>query len=95
MSTKLYCKLTEQKKPDHKCLTFKGQLISWGLFGVLNSSKNEKKWPNSNLKPQVELFLEELRILKSPFEIKWPLAEIKMFHAYYLTWKLQDQINVN
>ena len=53
----------------------KGQLISKGLFGL---PKNERKisatvgW-GKNLHFQVQ-FLGELKLLKFPFEINWPLA---------------------
>ena len=52
----------------------KGQLISKGLFGMLNSSKNiTKKMDPTTMKPQIELFsfvfLEELKTQRIPFEI--------------------------
>ena len=49
----------------------KGQLISKGLFGILNSSKNRTKTIRFFIR-----FLEELKTPddQSPFEINWPLA---------------------
>ena len=56
----------------------KGQLISEGLFGILNSPKKQtKEFDFTTMIPQVDLFsfvfLEELKTPKSPFEIIWPL----------------------
>ena len=55
-----------------------GQVISKGLVGILNSSrKNEKIRPSVlwQIRSNVFIrFLGELKTLKSPFEINWPLA---------------------
>ena len=46
----------------------KGQIISKGLFGVLEFSQKTNKQIHSII------FGENLRIPKRPFEITWPLA---------------------
>ena len=56
----------------------KGQLISKGLVGILNSSKKwMKKFDLQYYDTSGRLvfirFLEELKTPKSPFEINWPL----------------------
>ena len=56
----------------------KGRLISKWVFGVFNSSRMERKQVNLRNHGTVGwffwfIFLEELRILTSPFEINWPL----------------------
>ena len=46
-------------------MTFKGQLISKCLFGIFNSPKKRtKKFEFTNMVPQVELFLGELKTHK-------------------------------
>ena len=56
----------------------KGQLISKGLVGILNSSKKRTKkfdiqyYDTSGWLVFVR-FLEELKTSKSPFEMNWPL----------------------
>ena len=68
-------------KAPHCWLAFagmliKGQLISKGLFGILNSSKKTQKQFDLRylskylIRTFLLVFLEELRIPKSPFEIK-------------------------
>ena len=58
-------------------MVIKGQLISKGLFGILNSSKKRtKKFDLTTMIPQVEfsfICLEELKTLKGLFKINWPL----------------------
>ena len=62
----------EQKQVDLRY--HKGQLISKGLFGILNSSKNEqKKFALTTMIPQADLFLfvfwKNLKTPKRNFEI--------------------------
>ena len=56
----------------------KGQLISKGLVGILNSSKKRTKkfdlqYYDTSGQLVFILFLEELKTPKSPFKINWPL----------------------
>ena len=62
----------------------KGQLISKGLFGILNSSKKRmKKFDLTTMIPQVDLFLfvfwKNLKTPKRHLEINWPLARSQYF----------------
>ena len=64
-------------KDSHSSL--KGQLISKGLFGILNSSKKRTEKNSTTMIPQVELFLFVLwknwrHQKKRHFEINWPLG---------------------
>ena len=64
--------------------TFKGQLISKCLFGVLNffqnTNENKSTWVIMIVKSNFFIhFLEELRIPTSPYEINWPLLIQKYF----------------
>ena len=67
----------------------KGQLISKGLVGILNSSKkwtkkfNLQYYDTSGWLVFIR-FLEELKTPKSPFEINWPL---KMYFDEYILIK--------
>ena len=75
-----------------------GQLISKGLFGILNSSKNERKkgmivlldWFCLFIK---FIFLEELKTPKSPFEISWLLERMENLNGIESDlhwWFVQD-----
>ena len=66
----------------YQMVTIKGQLISKGHFGILNSSK---KWTEKiDLTTMIRTsgrivfvqFLEELKTPKIHFEIYWPLASL-------------------
>ena len=65
----------------------KGQLISKGLVGILNSSKKRTKtfnlqyYDNSGRLVFVH-FLEELKTSKSPLEINWPLVHAWKFEKF-------------
>ena len=61
--------------PRHGLRPCKGQLISKGLFGILNSHKKRtKKFDFTTMIPQVDLFSfvfwEKLKTPKRHFEIK-------------------------
>ena len=81
----------ESNSWDHNCFQFqeqflqvttkivaKGQLISKGVFGILNSLKKwTKKLNFTTMIPQVHLFLfvfvKKLKTPKRHFKINWPL----------------------
>ena len=70
----------------------KGQLILKGLFGVFNSSKKRMKkfdlqYYDTLARFVFVRFLEELKTPKSPFEINWPLALLKISPT-----KLENQV---
>ena len=71
--------VSDQKKDWEGFQSYKGQLISKALVGILNSSKKWTKQFNlSTMIPQVDFlfcFFEELKTPKSLFEINWPLVD--------------------
>ena len=65
----------------------KGQLISKGLFGVFNSSK---KWTKTSPSELPVSFLEEFRILTSPFETICPLVATFSYLLYKHSWMFDE-----
>ena len=70
----------------------KGQLISKGLFAILNSSKKRmKQFDLTTMIPQVDLFSfvfwKKLKTPKRHFEINWPLI-ISESHQTISRWLL-------
>jgi hypothetical protein len=66
----------------------KGQLISKGLFGILNSSKKwTKKFDLTTMIPQVDLFSsvfwKNLKTPKRHFDINWPLKEVRNCEYFF------------
>ena len=74
----------------HICTPFnlKGQLISKGLFGILNSSKKlMKKFNLTTMIPQIDLISFIIWRLKRHFEISWPLgAAHEIFFSALWVW---------
>ena len=65
----------------------KGQLISRGLIGILNSSKKQTKkfdlqYYDTSGRLVFVRFLEELKTPKSPFESNWPLVASRFILLY-------------
>ena len=65
----------------------KGQLILKLLFCVFKffqkTNKNKSTWGIIVVKLNFFVrFLEELRIIKSPFEINWPFNKLTPFHEF-------------
>ena len=73
-------------------MIYKGQLISKLIFGVFKffqkTNENKSTWGIIVVKSNFFVrFLEELRILKSPFEINWPLPVPK--RVYMCLFKIE------
>ena len=73
-------------KLNLQCLLLKpkGQLISKGLFGILNfSKKRAKKIYLATMIPLFVHFLEELKTPKRQLEINWPLISIILITLWF------------
>ena len=92
------CSAQKTYKPV-KTISAKGQLISKGIFCILNSSKKwTKKFDLTTMIPQFDffsfVFWKKVKTPKRHFEINWPLSRQQVLRAYcpklYIVHQIRD-----